>query len=180
MHGWCKVARVSQAKGLQGKLRLVDASAFLCFLESDTLSEEHEICFIPPRIDCLRFGTVDEVQVSSSDECVITLSELNSLDEAEQLVGCSVLMQGSFDVEVAVFDKRDQYVGYDVVDSVLGNVGRVTYFDSLRPQPLLTVQSNNAEQEKDILIPFVEGIIESISHNENCIYIQLPKGLLDL
>lgn len=65
--------------------------------------------------------------------------------------------------------------GFDVVDNKLGNIAKVLDVSGTHSQQNIVAQTS---ADKIIYIPYVEEIVNKIENNK--IYVDLPKGLIDL
>lgn len=172
MRGWCLAAQVAGTKGLDGKLRLVNASAFLRF------PAQVQTAFVPPRIDTPRFSEVLNVEPTAEDECIVQFSEVTTIDVAQQLVGCSVLAFGNTPDTSKPAERT--FVGFNVIDPAASFSGSVSYIDFNRAQPLMCVAVPCGSELRDVFIPFVEGIVTSIDEAAKVITVSLPAGILEL
>ncbi len=71
----------------------------------------------------------------------------------------------------------DDLVGYDILDDVLGLIGKIKEVDDTTDNVLFIVESPEGEK---IYIPAVEELISSIDSDSRCVEMNLPEGLLDL
>lgn len=174
MHGWHAAARVVGTKGLEGKLRLADASAFLRSAHPGMLAS-----FVPPREDAPRFASVDAFEEVCPDGCVAVFSGVADRSAAELLLGCTVLLEGEALEEEGGGAPFSGIVGFTVEDADAGEVGVVDAVDAGpdRVQPLLTVARAGAPSA---LIPLADDLIISIDEARQRLIMQLPAGLLDI
>ncbi len=177
MHGWHQAAIVGAAKGLEGKLRLEDASAFLRFAEAGS-----KVAFTPPREDAVRFTRVSEVEPISEDACIAAFADISERAQAEALTGARVLMRGEAAETRPESDGALRWIGFQVIDAHAGPIGEAVAFDLERPQALMSVRAPSVDGRtgRVALIPFVEEIISSVDEEARQIRIQAPAGLLDL
>ncbi len=174
MHGWYAAARVAGTKGLEGKLRLADASAFLRSAHPGV-----QAAFVPPREDAPRFASVDAFEEDGPDGCIAVLGGVADRSAAELLSGCMVLLEGEAPEEEGDTVPFSGIVGFIVEDADAGEVGVVEAVDAGpdRVQPLITVARTNAPSA---LIPLVDDLIVSIDEARQCLIMRLPSGLLDI
>ena len=66
--------------------------------------------------------------------------------------------------------------GYNVVDSIKGDIGIVDTVIDLVSNPLLRIEKD----KKEILIPIFEGLIQKVDRKKKILYIEAPEGLIDL
>ncbi len=123
---------------------------------------------------------------------VLTLAGVESIEAAEIVAGIDVIVPTSTRVELSEDEEYiDDLIDCDVFDLAGGTpsdpVGRVTGVDFPttpdgarrieQAAPLLTVETELGEE---ILIPFVQSFLISLSVAEKRIEMRLPLGLLDL
>ena len=69
-----------------------------------------------------------------------------------------------------------EIIGYNAVDKVAGNVGKVININEDSPQRKLVVNYNG----KEVFIPLVDEIVRKIDKQKNEVLITIPNGLLNL
>ena len=123
---------------------------------------------------------------------VLTLEGIDSIERAETLAGLDIIVSTAERIEL---DEDEEYID-DLIDcdvfDLAGNsptisIGKVTGVDfPTTPDgtrrlehaaPLLTVETENGEE---ILIPYVQSFLVSLSVEEKRIEMRLPVGLLEL
>ncbi|MCT4666118.1 MAG: ribosome maturation factor RimM [Flavobacteriales bacterium] len=65
---------------------------------------------------------------------------------------------------------------YEVQDENLGNIGKVAFVRQDTAQDILYVKKD----EKEILIPLVDGIYQKVDKKNKIIFVNTPSGLVDL
>lgn len=128
----------------------------------------------------VRFTQVVAAQPEGADGCLVRFSDINDAEMAQQLVGCTVLLEGDPPEGAQQDDALEVLRGFEVVDEVLGPVGVVESVDAGpdRFQPLMHVRRSHSAE--DALIPLVEDLIVRIDEQEERIHMRLPSGLLDI
>ncbi len=66
--------------------------------------------------------------------------------------------------------------GYSVVDTKSGNIGILQQVIDLSVNPLLQIINN----EKEILVPFVQGLVKNVDRKNKILTITAPEGLVEL
>lgn len=89
-------------------------------------------------------------------KCYLPLSILPQLDEAH-----------FYDHEV---------IGFTVVDSVKGPIGELQQVIDLPVNPLLQIQNG----DKEILVPFIKGLVQRVDRKKKELHITAPEGLIDM
>lgn len=69
-----------------------------------------------------------------------------------------------------------EVVGFTVVDSISGEIGKLLQVIDLPVNPLLQIEKS----EKEILIPFVDGLIQRVDRKNKTLYISAPEGLIEM
>ena len=70
----------------------------------------------------------------------------------------------------------DSFIGYQVVDEALGELGAITDVDESTINVLLQIDHKG----KEILLPAAEELILSADHENKTLTVSVPEGLLDL
>lgn len=73
-------------------------------------------------------------------------------------------------------NKTNSLEGYDVVDEIKGNVGKVNELMVLPKQQFLSVNVNDNE----VLLPYTEAFVKKIDHKTKTVYYCAPEGLFDI
>lgn len=77
------------------------------------------------------------------------------------------------EAETGVYDK---WVGYTLLDGTLGEIGKIEEIIELPEQFLAGLQYKG----QDIMIPLHPDLIETVSHDDQEVRMNLPEGLLEL
>ena len=70
----------------------------------------------------------------------------------------------------------DSFIGYQVVDEAIGELGAITDVDESTINVLLQINHKG----KEILLPAAEELILSSDHENKTLTVSVPEGLLDL
>ena len=124
---------------------------------------------------------VDEVDVGQIDlgqTVWVTLEAFPGKPfEAKKLLKKSIYLP---EEELADLDDNQFYnheiSGYQVVDTIKGDIGIVDTVIDLVSNPLLRLEKDS----KEVLIPIFEGLIQKVDRKKKILYIQAPEGLIDL
>ena len=101
---------------------------------------------------------------------VIHLNDVSSLEDADELVGCSVW------AEWEEAGEEDEGFG-DLVGWTLAGAGRITGFVDIPANPCLEVETKNGTS---VLVPFHEDLILSADPDARVLEMNIPDGLLNL
>ena len=83
---------------------------------------------------------------------------------------------------IPIFEKEDdgfyyhELIDWKVTDQKQGEIGIVRGVNMQSPQPLLILDYQN----KEVLVPFIDGIIISVNRDQKEIIVALPDGLLEV
>ncbi|MCL2246125.1 MAG: ribosome maturation factor RimM [Lentimicrobiaceae bacterium] len=69
-----------------------------------------------------------------------------------------------------------EVIGFDVIDKAKGNIGKCVDFMEISKQPIMQIDYNG----KEILIPAVDEIFDTVDRVNKTITINAPEGLVDL
>lgn len=69
-----------------------------------------------------------------------------------------------------------EVIGFTVMDSLHGDVGVIEQVIDLKANPLLQV----LKDEKEILIPLLEGLVTKVDRDKKELHIKAPEGLIEL
>jgi 16S rRNA processing protein RimM len=105
----------------------------------------------------------------------ISFHEINSVEEAEGLIGCYIQIEKKQCTLPDGFFHYDDLQKCQVVDEKGDLIGVVTAIEEYTTQKTLRIKRNNGP---DILVPFVDVFIKHINTNEKIIKIHVIEGLL--
>ena len=118
-----------------------------------------------------------KVQLHKSQLLRISVEGVNSEKEADLMIGKSVYLPLD---QLPKLDDDQFYfheiIGFKVIDYVLGPIGIITGVNDASSQVLLEVEHN----DRQILIPLVDELIQQLDKKQKQIYLYIPEGLLDL
>jgi 16S rRNA processing protein RimM len=69
-----------------------------------------------------------------------------------------------------------EVIGFEVIDKEKGNIGKCVDFIEISRQPIMQIDFNG----KEILIPAVDEIFETVDRKNKTITINAPEGLIDI
>ena len=118
-----------------------------------------------------------KVQLHKSQLLRVSVEGVNSEKQADLMIGKSVYLPLD---QLPKLDDDQFYfheiIGFKVIDSVQGPIGTITGVNDASPQVLLEVEHN----DRQILIPLVDELIQQLDKQKKQIYLSIPEGLLDL
>jgi 16S rRNA processing protein RimM len=120
---------------------------------------------------------IDTLKPKNKGFIAVKFSDVNDENSAKKLLKKSIFLPED---ELADLDDNQFYdheiSGYNVVDSVKGDIGVVDTVIDLVSNPLLRIEKD----KKEILIPIFEGLIQKVDRKKKILYIEAPEGLIDL
>lgn len=114
---------------------------------------------------------IEEFKAHGSKKAFLKLEDIDSLQDAEELVGKDIYFS---------LDDEDDYAGLtglDVFDAETSQlIGTVTEYVDIPSNPCLEVKLPDSDET--ILIPCHEDLIEGIDEKKGRIFLRVPEGLL--
>lgn len=118
---------------------------------------------------------IKELKINGN-KAIVTFEDL-SADDALALVGCELYLP--LDLLPELTGNRfyfHEVIGWHVIDKEKGDIGTIASVIDFPAQPLFQIMQN----DKEILIPVIDPVINKVSRDEKAIYITAPNGLIDL
>jgi 16S rRNA processing protein RimM len=168
--GLIPFGKISKAHGLSGELRIHPFSRQLenlsrlerIFIQKVGKEKPQEFTIIRRRLD--------------KKSAIVELEGVKSLDDAEKLRGCSVMVDTS---DLADAEEGEYYwfqlIGLKVYTTEGGYLGLVENLIDRTSQSLLVVK----EGEKEFLIPMIDTVVKEINLKDSRIVVSPLSGLLD-
>ena len=164
-----KIGTVVSKHGFKGSIKVNLLSIkFKRVPDIDFIFIDIDNCFIPFKVDNLSF---------SNNKCVILkLQEINSDNEASEVISKSVYLDKkyskSIDKEDFLYDEFLNFLVYK--DSK--KIGKIVNVISSLPQPVFEILIN----DKKFMVPIHNDFIEKIDRENKCIFLLIPDGLLEI
>ncbi|HEX3006320.1 MAG TPA: ribosome maturation factor RimM [Bacteroidales bacterium] len=119
----------------------------------------------------------DDINHTHTDSAIVRFEDYESIDLIQELVHCKVYapLKNFRKKRNRSFDPSELNT-YTVIDSKYGEIGRVEEILDYNENVLLRI----LKDQKEILIPAQEPIIESIDSRKKIIYINAPAGLIEI
>lgn len=123
--------------------------------------------------------------IRSGNDLLLKLEEIDSKESAHSLTSKELFLQPhqilkDEDRELEIVSEEalifDKYIGYTIIDGELGTVGKIEEVIDFPHQEMAVI----LQEEKEILIPLHQNLIEKTDAEKQCIYMNLPDGILDL
>lgn len=131
------------------------------------------------------FIVIDEIPVpfeveemrGSREQLIIALKQINSLEEAERLIGSKVLIHEEELSESTDIHHQSDLVGFQLFHPTLQKIGTVIHLDESTANQLLTIEQTDGD---DVIIPLVEDWIMNIDPKARKLTLNFPEELLHL
>jgi 16S rRNA processing protein RimM len=120
---------------------------------------------------------ITKVQLHKSQLLRVSVEGVKSEKQADTMIGKSVYLP--LDQLPKLADDQFYYhdiIGYKVIDSIQGQIGTITGVNDTSSQVLLEVEYD----DRQILIPLVDELIQQLDKQQKQLYLSIPEGLLDL
>lgn len=122
----------------------------------------------------------ESLRSKGSESYLVKLSGVDSQEQAQQFVSKEIY--GLKDSLVDYFgdpelDVADDFLGYRIVDSCLGEIGVVVDIDDSTANVLFIVESPDGKQ---IFVPVADEFINAVDDDNQVIETSLPDGLVNI
>jgi 16S rRNA processing protein RimM len=119
---------------------------------------------------------IEELIYKGDNQAIVTFSGVDG-EIAKSLVKSELYLPLSF-LPPLTGNKfyYHEVIGFDVIDKEKGNIGKCVDFMEISRQPIMYIDFNG----KEILIPAVDEIFETVNREEKTITITAPEGLIDI
>jgi 16S rRNA processing protein RimM len=164
---WLYFGTIAKTHGLNGDMVL--RPVFPDFTISKKLKS------IQVELRSSRVPFVVSGHAGSNERMIIKLAEINSVQEALNLVGAKVFIQQH---ELPNKSGKVPYyftlMGFDAIDIHLGLLGKVSGVESNPAHDLLCIQT----AESELLVPLVQPFLMDVNLNLKQVLLNLPEGYL--
>ena len=165
-----KIGKLGKSHGVKGEVNLLFDDDIFDRTDAEYLILEVDGILVPFYIEEYRFH--------GNSTALMKFYDIETQEQARELTGCNVFfprkLSNSNEGEVS----WSEIIGYQLVDTHTGNeVGKITNVNDSTLNILFEVMS---DEQKEILIPASEDLIQGIDTERKEVKIQLPKGILDL
>jgi 16S rRNA processing protein RimM len=119
---------------------------------------------------------VSEYEYSGADILKLKFEDFESIEKVTEFTGCRVFLTSS-EKSIETENEIQNFDGFNVFDQdnlLLGVIREIL------PNPGQLLLSISSPQNKEILIPFHEHLILSISRSKKIIVMNIPEGLTDI
>lgn len=120
---------------------------------------------------------VEQSKLHKSDLLRVKFEDIDNENDVNSLLKCDLYLP------LTALPKLDddqfyfhEVIGFDVIDSIKGLIGTIKYINDNTAQTLIVIEYEN----KEVLIPMNDDIIDSVNKLDKKICITAPEGLIDL
>ncbi|MCD6017011.1 MAG: rimM [Bacteroidetes bacterium] len=106
---------------------------------------------------------------------ILKLETIDSIDTSKKLIGKKAFALTDFILENS--DSLNEFIGYSVIDSRLGNIGIITDIDEKTDNPIVKVIHSTGVE---IILPFNDDFIIEIDDDQKTIQFESPEGLIEM
>ncbi len=109
---------------------------------------------------------------------LIQLKEVNTMDDAQLLVGTSIYMPLT---ELPPLKGKNKFyfhevIGFTAIDVNLGKIGTVTDIVDLTSQPVIQIMAG----EKEVLVPLIDEFLIEVKKEDKELILSTPEGLVHM
>lgn len=121
---------------------------------------------------------IESFQLKPKSFAAVKLEGVDSENDAKALVRKNLYLPLDTLPALSGIEFYDhEVVGFQVVDVNFGPVGTLDQIIDLPVNPLIQVQANNG---KEVLIPFVKNLIQKVDRENKILTLSAPEGLIAL
>ena len=167
-----QVGYVARTHGVDGNLIIKTETFF-----PDDIEEKETVFLEIEGLPVPFFISDNGISFRNDTSIIVSFDDINTEDEAAELIGAKVLLEQNKDNNnISAQTNNDLLDGYLIVDTTIGKVGTVNSIIHFPKNSVFQLFI----QEKEILIPNEQKLIENINHETKTILMSLPDGLLDI
>lgn len=169
-----KIGEISKTHNLQGAVIITTDSDLLEQYADEPVFLQLDGAPVP------FFIAGDGLTFRNHSSYIVKFDYVDSLAQAERLIGCEVLLEKELleeeeveeDMEYDVFE----LIGFKVEDQISAHSGEVTDVADYSGNIVLTVFMRG----KEILLPFSEVYIQEVDFEHRLLKVMIPEELIDL
>lgn len=106
---------------------------------------------------------------------IVKLETIDSIDTSKKLIGKKAFALTDFILENS--ESLNEFIGYTIIDSRLGNIGIITDIDEKTDNPIVKVIHSTGVE---IILPFNDDFIIEIDDDQKTIQFESPEGLIEM
>ena len=118
-----------------------------------------------------------ENQKINGDKMIVRLQDVKKVEQAVTFMGKAVFLPNEFMPELEDDDfYYKEIVGFKMVDALKGEIGEISDVLEYPTQAVIQVMKD----EKEILIPIHDDIIQKVDKKAKILTVKAPEGLIDM
>lgn len=166
--GLVQIARVNKSNGTEGGLIL----SFKDFSPEDIDTQEPVFIYM----DGLPVPFFIEDFTVKGQRALVTLTDIHSLDDAEELVGQDIYINEADYGEIVSDEEEDlsDIVGWALLNEDGAKVGTIADYEDIPGNPCIYADTAGGQS----MIPFHEDLILSVDEERREIAMRIPEGLI--
>jgi len=120
---------------------------------------------------------IASIQLRNKGFATVKFDGVNDENAAKAIVRKDVYLPAEILPELKGNRFYDHEVeGFTVIDEMKGDIGVLEQVIDLKVNPLLQIMKD----DKEILVPLLEGLVKKVDRTKKELYISAPEGLIDL
>tara|TARA_B100000035_G_scaffold147191_1_gene125480 strand:- start:52 stop:567 length:516 start_codon:yes stop_codon:yes gene_type:complete len=164
-----KIGTVVSKHGYKGSIKVsLLLSNIKAFQDIDFIFLDIDRCLIPFK--------VDEINSSSDNSIILKLQELNSDEDASEVILKNVYL----DKKNSKFIDEESFFYNELLNFIVfkdsKKIGKIVNINDKLPQPVFEILIN----DKKFMVPIHDDFIQKIDKEKKSIHIVIPDGLLEI
>lgn len=166
-----EIGSLQRQHGLKGEIQLRFEPQYGTSLEKvNTIFLEHDGLLVP------YFIPEDGLRFRSNESALISLEWINNDNQAKELSGLSVYISREDYIKEDEEFGLHELVGFTLIDTKIGEIGKILQVDDFAGNLLLTV----SYKENEIMVPFSEDFLVELDDEKYIVKMNCPEGLFDI
>jgi len=177
MKEYISIGFTKKCHGVKGDLKIqIEDQYFEDFAKANVVFLEIKGRHVPYFIE----------NIKNANDLLLKLEEIDSKESANELTSKELFLQPKQiikeeDRELELVEEEEKlafekYIGFSIIDEEIGTIGKIEEIVEFPQQEMAII----LQDEKEILIPLHQDLIQKIEDKKQCIYMTLPEGILDL
>ena len=164
-----KIGRFNKPHGVKGELS---------FTFTDDVFDRTDCPYIVCEIDGIFVPFfIEEYRFKSDTTALMKLEDVDNETDARAFSLLDVYFPKSYyDTEVEEKAPSDYFIGFTVVDSERGELGKIVAVDDSTENVLFEID----HEGRELLVPAVDEFVSEIDEENRWLYMTIPEGLLTL
>lgn len=164
-----RIGKIAATHGLQGDV------IFTHILNKKGWLKKNDVLFLELNKGSFIPFFIMNVKADREEECIVRLEDVETVEAAKKLIGRQVYVEDIV-LENQKLDSPLLWIGFNIIDKQLGEVGKINDVLQTAHQWLASVKY----RDKEVLIPLIEEMIVDLNIRNKYIRMDLPEGLLDV